>query len=401
MKFPHGSPASLRDVLIDRYNLAFVASGQEPIGLLKDAIFAECSDSRDKVFALLGLFPPMLSEKIKPRYTGPVQEVFQEAVIAYIKCSNNLAFLALTGPSWIPDWSVPQGVMGRRGRYCSSHSAAEVSHVSPDVLMATGVTFDVIEAVVGPLPDDEEEILEMIRGVWLDVATRNERYSTGETLAEACAWTLAEGRLSDRRLNDPGVMTTLAEAQLPFQQLQEAGKSGLDPCPLYALLNHWTLNGRTLFKTTKGYLGWTFRKVLPGDKVCVLLGCSLATILREQPNGQHLFVGCAYVHGIMDGEALLGPLLDGWKVVIDFDRNDDLQQQFVDPTTGETTTVDPRLPSLPPEWEPVIAPDRFWPHKKVDAFKNTTTGQILHSDPRLLPDALRARDVPLEQFALV
>jgi len=399
MTFPAGSPANLHNVLQHRHDLAFTASGRSPIDLLCLSLFANASEPHDKIFGLLGLLPPVLSHKIHPRYTVSAQEVYRETIIAFIECSGSLDFLIFCGSTWIPDLSVSRAYLRYIGRYCSSESPVEVTHVVPDLLMATGVTFDAVEAVLGPLPQDDDGILEMIRQVWLEGTTCNDLYATGETLAEACAWALAGGRLSDRWPDTQNVRTTMTEAQLPFEKLQDGGDSR--PWTGAPLTKVNIAPGSTFFRTTKGYFGWSVQEVSPRDKVCVLLGCSLATILREKPNGQHIFVGCAYVHGIMDGEALVGPLPDGWKVVIGYDRNGNFQRRFTNPTTDEGTLLDPRLPPLSPEWEHVTTPDRLWPNKKAAAFYNTVTRQILRHDPRMYPDALRARDVPLERFALV
>jgi hypothetical protein len=60
---------------------------------------------------------------------------------------------------------------------------------------------------------------------------------------------------------------------------------------------------RTMFVTTKGYLGlapWNARK---GDLICVLLGGSTPFLLRPVPSRHHFtLVGECYVYGIMGGE---------------------------------------------------------------------------------------------------
>jgi hypothetical protein len=40
-----------------------------------------------------------------------------------------------------------------------------------------------------------------------------------------------------------------------------------------------------------------------GDVVCILFGCKVPYILRPV-DGHYLLVGDAYIHGIMDGEAM-------------------------------------------------------------------------------------------------
>jgi hypothetical protein len=55
--------------------------------------------------------------------------------------------------------------------------------------------------------------------------------------------------------------------------------------------------------TAKKYMGLFPRTTMVEDCVCVLYGCSMPVILRRQ--GDHyIFVGVAYVHGLMDGEVI-------------------------------------------------------------------------------------------------
>jgi hypothetical protein len=60
---------------------------------------------------------------------------------------------------------------------------------------------------------------------------------------------------------------------------------------------------RKLFLTQKGYLGLGPKHVLQGDIVSILKGGSVPVILRN--NNEHVrMIGEAYVHNIMDGEAI-------------------------------------------------------------------------------------------------
>jgi hypothetical protein len=64
-----------------------------------------------------------------------------------------------------------------------------------------------------------------------------------------------------------------------------------------------SLQFRTLFVTQSGYIGLGPLTMQPTDMICVLLGCSVPVVIRnEAPNG-HVLVGECYMHGIMDGEA--------------------------------------------------------------------------------------------------
>jgi hypothetical protein len=61
----------------------------------------------------------------------------------------------------------------------------------------------------------------------------------------------------------------------------------------------------------KELLGLAPRTAEEGDHICIIFGCSVPVILREiRFQGEVYFklVGEAYIHGMMDGEALSGYL---------------------------------------------------------------------------------------------
>jgi hypothetical protein len=60
---------------------------------------------------------------------------------------------------------------------------------------------------------------------------------------------------------------------------------------------------RKMCITSTGYLGRVPHGSVPGDKICILFGGSIPFVLRERDDGDFTFIGEAYVHGIMDGEA--------------------------------------------------------------------------------------------------
>ncbi|KAI1402484.1 heterokaryon incompatibility protein-domain-containing protein [Hypoxylon fuscum] len=65
-----------------------------------------------------------------------------------------------------------------------------------------------------------------------------------------------------------------------------------------------SLLGRRLMTTETGYMGMVPETVKLGDIIAVLHGCNFPVMLRPHRNGYHL-IGECYVHGLMDGEAVL------------------------------------------------------------------------------------------------
>jgi len=61
---------------------------------------------------------------------------------------------------------------------------------------------------------------------------------------------------------------------------------------------------RKFFTTEKGYMGLAPIDAQPGDRAAVLYGCALPVVLRHDGEGNYKFMGGAYVHGWMCGEAV-------------------------------------------------------------------------------------------------
>ncbi|KAI1066843.1 hypothetical protein LB506_012104 [Fusarium annulatum] len=65
-------------------------------------------------------------------------------------------------------------------------------------------------------------------------------------------------------------------------------------------------HGRRFFITEKGHIGTGPPCLEPGDSVCILFGGAAPYIVRPSSpsRDEYLFLGTAYVHGIMEGEAI-------------------------------------------------------------------------------------------------
>lgn len=113
-------------------------------------------------------------------------------------------------------------------------------------------------------------------------------------------------------------------------------------------------------------------------------------------------MGESYVHGLCDGEAILGPLKDSWKVEAFSDTNGLWWQTFRNASTEEMTGLDPRLGPLPEEWEGIQ-------HEQLGntvmqlytSFRKKVTGEISSFDPRLSPTCLDGQGVQVTRFQLV
>lgn len=76
--------------------------------------------------------------------------------------------------------------------------------------------------------------------------------------------------------------------------------------------------------------------------------------------------------------------------------------RFYNSETKITQDEDPRLGPLPEEWAAMGRKERTSEDPRIFAyFKNKQTGEIVNSDPRMEPEALRNKGVKLKTFALV
>jgi hypothetical protein len=110
------------------------------------------------------------------------------------------------------------------------------------------------------------------------------------------------------------------------------------------------------------------------------------------------------MHGVMDDEPLLGPLPFSWRVQrVRFNISDlgGYSTRYWNSETNSSTTEDPRLGSLPFPWERVNRSKTTADPLTVAPHRNKLTGEEVNWDPRMSPEALRARGVKLETFNLV
>jgi hypothetical protein len=102
----------------------------------------------------------------------------------------------------------------------------------------------------------------------------------------------------------------------------------------------------------------------------------------------------------MDGESLLGPLPEGWKLELVFEDGS-YTPTYVNTSTEHRYSEDPRLPPLDSNWAKITRQRTQDDPHFLQWFRNEDRGQVMNSDPRLLPETLIKRGVALEYFKLV
>jgi hypothetical protein len=116
-------------------------------------------------------------------------------------------------------------------------------------------------------------------------------------------------------------------------------------------------------------------------------------LLRRHPLGNLTVVGKCFLYGLDDANGLLGPLPQPWRWQVSHDSIGLLSiYRCFNPETNVLSDGDPRLASLSEsEWARVEVEMTGDDPETFQTFRNKVTGQVLKSDPRLRPEALKAR----------
>jgi len=158
------------------------------------------------------------------------------------------------------------------------------------------------------------------------------------------------------------------------------------------------ISNRLLYRTASGTLGMALNCAEPGDIIVALLGFGMTMVLRRGERNTYKVVGESYCYGYMTCEGFLGPLPSTHNFVsIKAKRLGGIRLAFVERGSDTLTVEDPRLGPLPDDWRFVDHDEKHLFHN----FANQETGEITRIDPRLLPEALLARGVPLQYFDLI
>jgi hypothetical protein len=370
----------------------------------------KCADPKDKVFAILGLLHPNLTRSIHLSYALALQDIYTQTFLATVHYTRRLGLLDIAYqpgpgnelPSWVPDLRQPNPERYKTGEgsYASASSAAHVSFQSPNKLHVCGITQGEVTAVSSIKTDHIQHsypaIIELVTSYFPDAAE-------GECL-DLCVWIVTQGHLSERWHGDD-MFGSLKDAKKILQRLC----AGEDPAVTsvhrgWYMITFASLQPSRFFVTDKGQVGCGPSNVLPGDKIYVALGYDYPILLRptlsDNQSTCYHHLGPTYVHGLMEGQALLGPITPPWKFV--FSAVNPLGSfLFLNQQTDKLTAHDPRLDILPQEWHEVEEEGDARLEFYTQHYKNKKTGEITNSDPRLLPEALRARGVQLETITLV
>lgn len=317
-----------------------------------------CEDPRDRIYAILSLMPADQAACIKPDYDKEVEDVYTEAVLADFDLAKTLGMLRICDfggadsnldlPTWVADLSVPRRRPLQSFTSASISSEAEVCYFeSQRTLQIRGKLTGIITKVAVPIPLSAgiSEILATCYA-WEPHGAGERVGIANRSIANAFITMLFVGTAKAGKLTRRPQMFSL-------ESLREAYKSlivdGLIPRSMRAYTERleFCLPGRTFFITDKGYMGLYSASTRPGDKVFIALRCSNPLVPRPvgRRHNHYQVGGECFVHGLMNGEGLLGSLPAGWPSCWS-DVRGRFRHIFVSPD-GRLTQLDPRAGPLP------------------------------------------------------
>ncbi|KIW00453.1 uncharacterized protein PV09_07978 [Verruconis gallopava] len=302
----------------------------------------DATNPRDKLYALI---PTSVDgdELIDVNYELPVDEVYTNAALSIIQKHHSLDILghctmSETGslenlPSWVPNWTSKSGPIPFFKRSLVSQKTSEEAASGRDVigklfnasgdtraqtsidrysniLSVEGFIFDKVELVspsTGNSHDSSAIAVDWIE--WLDTLSCTP--DAHQALRKALPRVLVADTY--RFSVDVGMRGCI--------QPSLAGKVGnesllkinaIEPDDIHESVTgpHPASFRRKLIVTEQGYLGLTAEQVEKNDVVAICCGGQLPLVLRATSN-HYTLIGEAYIHGIMDGEAMTRYKMNG------------------------------------------------------------------------------------------
>jgi hypothetical protein len=295
----------------------------------------EATDFRDRIFGLVGLADQQTQDTIVPDYELPGRDVFIMATKYLLTRRDSLDSLSASQgclgqhdlPSWVIDFSAdwPQTLLRFKEHQEDLYRAAAT--VRPSISFSEQSSSELLHAkglLIGSITDNslgyEEEdddiyckhVLTTSRVELFKMWWKNRQFATpGRDIEEIMQpWFRTiivdqdnlGNRASDTYIKD---MFPIKEWQDPLSDMNfnVIDEKCEDFCISIPLVSNHAFN-RHLFLIDSGLLGLGPRGLTKGDFVCLLYGCGVPMVLRPASNGAYSIVGEAYVHSLMDGEAV-------------------------------------------------------------------------------------------------
>ncbi|KAI1774975.1 heterokaryon incompatibility protein-domain-containing protein [Hypoxylon cercidicola] len=389
-------------------SLLFGKKGVALSTLRRDFGMLQCSDPRDRVYAMLEILRethPRLH--LQADYEKSVAEVFEDFASRYLSAYADLSILVAcqltespTAPSWVPDWSnrvtarVETRIWSARLMFASGYLAS----LSPPVdrkLEVFGIVLGLIQELrhIRLNKPTTADVGTLVRDI-LQNKKLDDEYVGGGSRLESYVRTICLDAFADSFRPTLNHLPEFNSSMDIVRKLASAEASAVstevDDETRASFLSkaHISLNGRCLYELDTGYIGLGPNQIKPGDKVCVVLGSDLPMILRQAGKGNYFLVGTCYTCGVTGGEALLGPLPQNIRMIqtlVSESHGQEWRRTFVDTRSGSSSMFDPRLCG--------------WPIDHAKYHEQVQKG--LNISLKIEPEVLKAKNAYVQSFTLI
>jgi hypothetical protein len=297
-------------------------------------------DRRDQVFALIPLWqlhtktavlPPILD----PDYTLSVSGVSSHAsrfvvqetrslLLVWNVCGSSQGKDTALWPSWVPVLDLKLGSEPFWSGLVMGYKADDLSPLRVPSFDDGSDTLDVDGLIVDEVIDVTRSPMEFTASsttAFVASAECLRPYSTwvedlGGDLEQRASLVLIAGRtIYYDRVTDEEALQGYQSFKAyvrhrssfppPMSQLEASASNSERAAVRYAEWLRHMNSGRAVFHTKDGHLGLGPARTQPGDILAILYGCQYPVVMRPLPTpGEYTFLECAYVYGIMDGEAV-------------------------------------------------------------------------------------------------
>ena len=320
-------------------------SGFPLLTLIVNTEEAEATDTRDRLFALLGLANDLSEQDrqmLRPNYNEAVEQTICRYASVLIRKGHCLEILYRASlkentpslPSWVGSWTlstspiapglfrpVPLGGDSYdREHYRAGGTMTQEARIGhpKDVLILRGCVIDRIDRHVSlPLLPfgmgfamyiGSDVALKEVDDIFSGLST----YSNGESIFEVKWRTLIANTTAPPKSKAPpyyGEQYKAWREHIKFgATLSKDRRAKTSSQSQYAdaLL---LVSQYRVFRTRGGFVGLAPLSARVGDQVCVFLGGVVPFVIRpsEERVGMYRLIGGCYIHGLMDGEAFALP----------------------------------------------------------------------------------------------
>lgn len=311
--------------------------------LIIDSRNRKATDPRDKLYSLRGIVNSELAKAIEVDYSKSPAEVYTRFTNTMLSKLGDLQLFSAVElghrsnatiklPSYVPDYSQQRNGSGFFQRFyrfkpeCffrASGTMKATVKVTESGVRVKGFEVDRVQQVldVRPLLRKAESTTEAERiGPCCNVDSKIVQILTDELLPYGkyaqtyeSPWLATFRTLTaDRSALSPRVSDAYKAAF--FSAFSSQGVSDCDEKSARELPDKaweeisgilWSIIcDKVMFVTAKGYIGLGYDGIRENDMACLFYGGEALYLIRSNGNDTHEFFGEAYLHGLMDGEAL-------------------------------------------------------------------------------------------------